>query len=284
MVAAVDHVEDDAGDQPDAQHEHRDHDGPAVGPLEPFQARQAEAAERRAACASAARPGRGTSVRRQSRPARRPWPAGSTAPWIMPQTCEAGSRANGFGSANQAAVAIRPKHQRQQEQAEVRRRMVADQVEVDDHQHPGGQQVPVVAARQRRAARVDRPVVEEGRMGHQPGPGEPQHDRAADPAAEHQPRDFQGQRDRVAGGETEDAERRRDMEMPLGAGGRFPNGSQFQPHWTYWALPLPADSLRGRACCTSSACLGSHSSRDICVSAPPQRALVAPVAAASRRR
>ena len=73
-------------------------------------------------------------------------------PWMMPQTFEAGSRANGCGSASQGRRADQPQHQRQQHQAEGRARPEPQQVQVDDRQHPGGQQIPVLVARQRDAA------------------------------------------------------------------------------------------------------------------------------------
>ena len=47
-------------------------------------------------------------------------------------------------------------HQRQEEDAEMRCGMVAGQIKVDHHHHPGRQQQPIAIARQRRTGRFDR--------------------------------------------------------------------------------------------------------------------------------
>ena len=72
--------------------------------------------------------------------------------------------------------------------------MVAGQIKVDHHQHPGCQQQPILIARQRRTSRFDRfdcAIVKKGRMGNPARNHESKHHDAADAAAEPQPRHLQ---------------------------------------------------------------------------------------------
>ena len=198
-----DQIEDHAGEDPRAEHQRGDSDRPAVGPFEPLQAGQAQAALggqlvlQPVGLAEVHQSGGephedGDRAQQDRRPVDGAPDPGSRLPRERLRIGQIGARCD------------QPEHQREDEQAEGRAGVVVGEVEIGGRQGPRGHQAPVLTAGKGGAGGLDDAVVEVDGMCEQPRPGEPEHDRPAESAAEEEPGDFQGEGDAIAGCEADD--------------------------------------------------------------------------------
>ena len=116
-----------------------------VHAFEPFEARQAEPFARRGFVFQRASSGPGTSAPRRSPSSTATVPSMRNTPWRMSPDRGAFRRPPS-ARCWRSAGADEGEHDRQQEQADRRPRLVEDEREVDDGQSPGRGEIPIVLA------------------------------------------------------------------------------------------------------------------------------------------